>query len=336
MRHDAKLGLALGMLVVGFAVAFCFPRQPERADFLDEQAADLIVEQELEFLPIRAYQPAASTQTAGPSRTSSPDRAELTEAIPETHIAAIPKSPPPPPLAPLTTPERVDASVEKKADARESVKATATIAQSTAPRETVVADNPPRAAEASPDAPLASQPATAPVEQSGVVPKPETSPTEQPKLAAGEAGHPAPNTQQPETYQVQPGDTLSGIAARYLGDASKYQELFEANRDKLSSPHKLPLGVVLTLPSENPPQQVAPELPRTMIAEKSPKLDAADRDPTSADTAVVSSQPSEGSESASPSGNKKPTDVAGNISPPPYYAIEARTADEDSRRPARR
>jgi len=57
MRHDAKLGLALGMLVIGFAVAFCFPRRPAR---VAEQTARIpapISEGTLELLPIRAYQP---------------------------------------------------------------------------------------------------------------------------------------------------------------------------------------------------------------------------------------------------------------------------------------
>jgi len=68
MRRDAKLGLALGMLVVGFATAFCFPRKPEFAPWLIHAEPAPIADSELEFLPIRAYQPAPAE--AAPSLSS--------------------------------------------------------------------------------------------------------------------------------------------------------------------------------------------------------------------------------------------------------------------------
>lgn len=53
MRSDAKLGLALGMLVIGFAIAFCFPREGRVSvvDQLLEQS--LNAEEEQSFIPIR-------------------------------------------------------------------------------------------------------------------------------------------------------------------------------------------------------------------------------------------------------------------------------------------
>jgi nucleoid-associated protein YgaU len=51
------------------------------------------------------------------------------------------------------------------------------------------------------------------------------------------------------TYTVQAGDTLSGIAKHLLGDASKYQRIFEANRDVLSDPDKIKPGQVLKIPA---------------------------------------------------------------------------------------
>lgn len=51
------------------------------------------------------------------------------------------------------------------------------------------------------------------------------------------------------TYKVQPGDTLSKIAKEFYGDASKYQRIFEANRDKLENPDKIRAGQELTIPS---------------------------------------------------------------------------------------
>lgn len=40
-------------------------------------------------------------------------------------------------------------------------------------------------------------------------------------------------------YEVRPGDTLWAIAERHLGDPTRWPELFEANRSRLSNPHRL-------------------------------------------------------------------------------------------------
>ena len=63
---------------------------------------------------------------------------------------------------------------------------------------------------------------------------------------AGAAAAAAP---QARTYTVHPGDTLSAIAQRELGDAKKYMKIFEANRDQLQDPDKIKPGQVLKIPS---------------------------------------------------------------------------------------
>jgi nucleoid-associated protein YgaU len=50
------------------------------------------------------------------------------------------------------------------------------------------------------------------------------------------------------TYTVQPGDTLSGIAKKHLGDGNAYMKIFDANRDQLSDPDKIKPGQVLKMP----------------------------------------------------------------------------------------
>ena len=50
------------------------------------------------------------------------------------------------------------------------------------------------------------------------------------------------------SYTVQPGDTLSAIAKRFLGSANDYMEIFNANRDQLSDPDKIKPGQVLKIP----------------------------------------------------------------------------------------
>ncbi len=57
----------------------------------------------------------------------------------------------------------------------------------------------------------------------------------------------------PRTHTVIDGDTLTALAARYLGSSDRYRELFAANRKLLASPDLLPIGAVL----EIPPMQIA-------------------------------------------------------------------------------
>ena len=49
-------------------------------------------------------------------------------------------------------------------------------------------------------------------------------------------------------YEVVEGDTLSGIAQRFYGDASKYMTIYEANRSQLSSPDEIRVGQRLVIP----------------------------------------------------------------------------------------
>ena len=51
------------------------------------------------------------------------------------------------------------------------------------------------------------------------------------------------------TYTVVKGDTLSHIAKDHYGKASKWQVIFEANRDQLADPDKIFPGQVLKIPA---------------------------------------------------------------------------------------
>ncbi len=52
---------------------------------------------------------------------------------------------------------------------------------------------------------------------------------------------------------VVDGDSLKNLAKRYLGSASRYLEIYEANRDVLASPDLLPIGIKLKIPADAPP-----------------------------------------------------------------------------------
>lgn len=51
-----------------------------------------------------------------------------------------------------------------------------------------------------------------------------------------------------EEYVVRYGDTLSGIAEKFLGSQGKYMQIFEANKDRMTSPDRLEVGKPLRIP----------------------------------------------------------------------------------------
>lgn len=53
---------------------------------------------------------------------------------------------------------------------------------------------------------------------------------------------------QSKTYTVKSGDTLSKIAKEFYGNASKYPQIFEANKPMLKDPDKIYPGQVLRIP----------------------------------------------------------------------------------------
>ena len=60
--------------------------------------------------------------------------------------------------------------------------------------------------------------------------------------------------------KVVKGDTLSAIAKRMLGDENRWEELFEANRDKLRDPHRLAEGMTIRMPGAPAPEPAKPLL----------------------------------------------------------------------------
>ena len=52
-----------------------------------------------------------------------------------------------------------------------------------------------------------------------------------------------------KTYTVKSGDTLWNIAKKYLGNGSRYTEIYNLNKSKIKNPNLIYTGQVLTLPS---------------------------------------------------------------------------------------
>jgi hypothetical protein len=53
---------------------------------------------------------------------------------------------------------------------------------------------------------------------------------------------------EPEYYVIESGDTLWGIAAKFLGNGSKYPEIFEANKEVIEDPDKIFVGQKIRIP----------------------------------------------------------------------------------------
>jgi nucleoid-associated protein YgaU len=63
------------------------------------------------------------------------------------------------------------------------------------------------------------------------------------------------------THLVRDGDSLGSLAARYYGDAGRYREILEANRDVLTSADVLPIGATLRIPAAGAVGSTAPAAP---------------------------------------------------------------------------
>ena len=50
-------------------------------------------------------------------------------------------------------------------------------------------------------------------------------------------------------YEIQKGDTLSAIARNHYGDANKYHQIFEANREVIKDPDRIFPGQKIRIPA---------------------------------------------------------------------------------------
>ncbi len=67
--------------------------------------------------------------------------------------------------------------------------------------------------------------------------------TAAPSASVTPSGHP------PSAYVVRRGDTLRAIARRLLGSEGRWTAILDANRDRISDPENLTIGVTLRMPA---------------------------------------------------------------------------------------
>ena len=211
MHRDMKVGFALGVLLVGVVGALFFRREPARMNGLPPA---LKTAAELnDQLAARPHGP----YILGPEEFA--DGVEPTDAprpLPSTSADASPKAYQVPNFL---SPE--DARIQRE----------------------ILSGR----AAATPD-PIRTgdSPATAPGSAGASDGNWETV---GPDAHAGRNGQSAGTAGNMRPYVTQAGDTLSGLAGRFLGSTARYQDLYEMNRSVLKSPHSLPEGVTIMVPA---------------------------------------------------------------------------------------
>lgn len=204
MRSDAKLGLALGMLITGFAIAFCFPREGgESAAERFTASFSQVDETDIAFVPIHSLRDKKQASTA--------TEEDLTVDFEQQNGGTIASSPS------LTTAEEPD-DVRTSSDVSIGV---------------LLSSNDDSARQVKHNVERTS---------SGERPENEDSSVEHMEDSV------SPTPPMIKTYRVKAGDTLSEIAMQTLGSYHRYLDIFEANRDRLSSPDDLKLGLELRIP----------------------------------------------------------------------------------------
>jgi len=72
-------------------------------------------------------------------------------------------------------------------------------------------------------------------------------------------------------HKIVNGDSLPSLAKRYLGNEDRAGEIFEANRDVLSSPDALPIGVELRIPPRDARKSAAKPSPNPPLVPIRPR-----------------------------------------------------------------
>jgi hypothetical protein len=244
MQRDMKVGMALGVALVGIVGALFFRRDPappapppslQGAEEIDKQISGKARTPYIQGLDEYVEPPASAASPAQPTvaKTRSP-----TEAY--------------------EIPDFLTGKDEAEQRAILSAKHAA------APDPIV----PQEAAAKRPE--TAGGPEKAPAHNRDWLPDGVSSPSA-PKSAPATAGNTDAGASR-RTHVTQPGETLSGLAARYLGSSARFRELYEANRSVLRSPDDLPDGVTLVIPEGTKPGAAPAVGNHTAESPASPKM----------------------------------------------------------------
>ena len=235
MHYDKKIAVALGVLLIGVVAAFFFrlpdPRlqAPQLVDAksLDERIADK---------PIRPYE---SPAIVGTQRKAKPSnvRAASVQKKPQYNYDDGFSDPPGVTIVNPPPGNNVGNNTDNNRPA--------TTLGPPEPIKTNNSDND--------DRPFAQIPVPDPNTGWEPSPKKNSPMAPDPKRRPQETRPIVKQTAPPATreYRVQPGDTLSGIAHKMLGRASRYHEIYQLNRNTMRNANDLRPGMVLRIPGQS-------------------------------------------------------------------------------------
>ncbi|MBX3440404.1 MAG: LysM peptidoglycan-binding domain-containing protein [Planctomycetaceae bacterium] len=230
MHPDQKIGLSLAVLLIGFAAAFCFRQEP----LVDVSVAALEGADELdrliEHLPIRAYTAREGAVVAEVPRARPAADGPLSEIL-QTAL---------PPDASIGVDLGGSSRMRLFAGPPEPLRI---------PQANLTAETPPSTVPPAETWTNAASKRRESFDRVDNLAEAPSRPTPRVQITDARLTELSQDDAAPMVrYEVQSGDTLSGLAERFLGSAHRYLEIYEANRDVLSSPHRLRERMVLRIP----------------------------------------------------------------------------------------
>ena len=208
MHPDRKIGIALGILLVGVVGALFFRNEPLPEDESLSMRREHELNEQLRERDIALY----SAETPEEEDTDSA-QVQLADLLKRRNTKG-------------TTPGPIHRDDELPTVAKPDRQAVEEPLDFTPPKELLVGTG------------NGSQPADSPTESFSAVLEGAT--TQVRELPAANLSF--------DEYTVQFGDTLSGIAGKYLGSQNRYREIYEANKDRLKSPDDLKVGKAIRIP----------------------------------------------------------------------------------------
>lgn len=234
MHTDRKIGFAMGILLIGIVAALFFRNEPLLNPELPTVRREHELNERLRERDVAVYLN-DSDKPEAESTNSDQQRWTLKEVL--DNMGSKNKSRPSPVGAPVESNDR-EAATTKVASGDEV---------GPIPSEKKVAAK----SEKDKDVPVPVDSATPlaepaePIESDGQIASLGGGPVADSTTKDEDTFQPPENF---EEYVVKYGDTLSGIAQKFLGSQGRYQEIYEANRDRMSSPDRLDVGKPLRIP----------------------------------------------------------------------------------------
>lgn len=254
MHQDQRIGLALGVLLIGACAAFFFRNETvdvsssprlRNAQELDDRIAERSTKPYLKGIEVVESADRARTRTVA-------DRQSEAEDVDEDHGRSY-WSP-------------TDSVGGKKSAGQRK----------------------PRASLSEIDSDIEElDPIAVPSDHANPFDKTRKNETSTPNVGTGRTSDSA--NDEGSTYVVQKGETLSSIAAKRLGNPNRYRELFEANQDQLNDINDLKSGMTLRIPQTRNESNSKPMPSKSRSADviEGPTYD---RSPALADSPIDGSQ----------------------------------------------